>query len=1079
MKKTKWGIILFFLFPIFIFSQEKIITGKVTDDSGIPLIGVSVILKDSSKGAITDFDGRYMLSTGEIVKGVLEFSYLGYATEDILFDGKTNEVNVTLSESQEQLDEVVVTAFGVEREQKTLTYAAQKVDTESLTEAQTPNFLNGLAGKAAGVQIVNSSTPTGSTRVVIRGLTSITGDNQPLYIIDGIALDSQQGDGGVSVWNEGSDIDYGSPLSNINPNDIESLQVLKGANAAALYGSRASNGVILITTKKGASDKDGNAKISFNSNMSFVSNREYPDYQYAYGTGASGRISGSISNLDPATGLPVLASQPRAYGMPFLGQEVLGYNSEPAIYKPNYNNIKELYKVGTVYTNDIAISKGNEQGSFRFAFQNTRGDHVMQRMENQIRNNFTLRFSRKISSKLRTDVTAIYTNQKVNNRLYQNGSERNPANNYMYMRPDMSQENLVPYKDLNNQQFIFNGPFNNPYWNLYENSNRDETNSLVANVSLNWEIIKGLNLSGKVNGVVANRVDNQFNNMGANFDPDGLYRTSNSNRQNWNYEAILNYKKKIKEFNIVALAGVNRFDLRFSNSLAIINSLIVRDVKSLLNSADIPVLIENSDNKRVNSVFGSVTLGYKDTYFLDLTARNDWSSALPINNNSYFYPSVGGSVVFSDWIPRNEILTFGKIRASYAQVGNDTRSFRVLDAYNFGGNYNGIPLLALQQTKNNAELKPELTSSTEFGFETKLFKNKISLNATYYKSATNNQIIPVQVTPTSGFSSNIINAGEIENEGFEVFLSAKIFDNKFKWTADVNWSNNRSNVVSLIDGVERLQLRSWFNVGVFAEVGKPFGNIRGNVPATDPETGATLLLNNGRVRFNSDEYLGNAQADWIGNLRNSFSYKGLSFSFLIDVKMGGDLYSATMVKTINHGIHSESIPGREDWILSSVILNENNNERQGIGLFGNDYVDTDRPKGRKYDNAAIGVQDADGNWVAQRDADGNVIYQDIWLDPMQYGFDGLSDQPRFVYDASYVKLREVVLAYNIPMKKLQKVPFKSMKISVVGRDLWTIYRNTPQGIDPEAQTTSGNGQGIEYGSFLPTRTVGLNLKLDF
>jgi len=333
MKIIKWSVLLF-LFPIIVFSQEKIITGQVIDDSGMPLTGVTILLKLTNKGAITDLDGQYVLSTGEIVKGILEFSYLGYATKEIPFNSETNKVNATLSESQEELEEVVVTALGIKRDKKSLSYSTQGVNTEDMTEARSSNFLNALSGKAAGVQITNSSTPTGSTRVIIRGLTSITGNNQPLYILDGVPLDSSSGDAGVSVWNEGDDIDLGSPISGINPDDIDSIQILKGANASALYGSRASNGVVIITTKKA---KKGTSKINVNvnSNMSVVSNREYPNYQYSYGAGNGGRLVQNAGRLDATTGLPTVGSYNRAYGAPFLGQQVLDYNGTVGTYAPD------------------------------------------------------------------------------------------------------------------------------------------------------------------------------------------------------------------------------------------------------------------------------------------------------------------------------------------------------------------------------------------------------------------------------------------------------------------------------------------------------------------------------------------------------------------------------------------------------------------------------------------------------------------------------------------------------------------------------------------------------------------------
>jgi len=1077
MKIIKWSVLLF-LFPIIVFSQEKIITGQVIDDSGMPLTGVTILLKLTNKGAITDLDGQYVLSTGEIVKGILEFSYLGYATKEIPFNSETNKVNATLSESQEELEEVVVTALGIKRDKKSLSYSTQGVNTEDMTEARSSNFLNALSGKAAGVQITNSSTPTGSTRVIIRGLTSITGNNQPLYILDGVPLDSSSGDAGVSVWNEGDDIDLGSPISGINPDDIDSIQILKGANASALYGSRASNGVVIITTKKA---KKGTSKINVNvnSNMSVVSNREYPNYQYSYGAGNGGRLVQNAGRLDATTGLPTVGSYNRAYGAPFLGQQVLDYNGTVGTYAPDINNVKDLYQTGVVNTNTFAISRATDKNTLRFSYGKTIGDHVIKRMEEINRDNIALRMSQDITDKLRANVSFIYTHQKVNNRMYQNGSNRNPANNYMYMLPNMSQSNLLPYKDENNEAFQYEGDFNNPYWNIFENSNQDITNRVVTNITLNWEILKGLELKTRVNGAL-NDVDRQeFNNKGASYDPNGLYREVTTSRQNWNYEAILNYTKKFNDFSLVSLIGANRFDVRTDGNRLTAISLFERDIKSLLNGDEFVPEIFINNNKRINSVYGSVSLGYQKTYFLDVTSRNDWSSTLPAANNSYFYPSVGGTILFSEFIPRNKILTFGKIRASYARVGNDTGFNQIRNSYVQGGNYNNTDWVALERIRKNLELKPELTSSTEFGIEAKFFNNRISFDGTYYKSSTNNQIINVSTTPTSGFVGKFLNAGEIQNEGMELFLSAKLFDKKFKWSTDINWSKNESFVASLFDGVESRLIRSWFNVGVFAEVGEPFGNIRGNSQLVDPETGTPLVLANGRAAWESNQLLGNAQPDWIGSIRNSFSYKGFSLNFLVDVKMGGDLYSGTMAKTYNHGVHAGTLEGREEWLLSTLILGENNNERQGRGLFGNNYADSDRPKGRIYENSALGVQDEDGNWSAERDANGEIIYTQRWLNPQVYGYDGLQDQRRFVYDASYVKLREVTLGYNIPHRLIKKIKIKNAKISVVGRNLWTIYRNTPQGIDPESGTTSGNGQGIEYGSFLPTRTLGVNVKLVF
>jgi TonB-linked SusC/RagA family outer membrane protein len=1077
MEKLKLSLILLF-FPLIIFSQKNIIKGKITDKTGEPLLGVSILLKGSQIGTTSSLDGNYSINTKDKTEGVLIFNYLGFAVKNVNFTKNTKDLTIVLIESAEQLEEIVVTALGINRDKKSLSYSTQGVNTEDLTEARSSNFLNALSGKAAGVQITNSSTPTGSTRVIIRGLTSITGNNQPLYILDGVPLDSSSGDTGVSVWNGGDDLDLGSPISGINPDDIDSIQILKGANASALYGSRASNGVVIITTKKA---KKGTSKININinSNTSIVSNREYPNYQYSYGAGNGGRLVQNTGQLDPTNGLPMVGSYNRAYGAPFLGQQVLDYNGTIGTYTPDINNVKDLYRIGIVTTNTFAISRATDKSTIRFSYGKTLGDHVIKRMEEINRDNIALRMSQDITDNLKANVSFIYTHQKVNNRMYQNGSNRNPASNYMYMLPNMSQSNLLPYKNENNEAFQYEGDFNNPYWNIFENSNQDVTNRVVANITLNWTILKGLKLKTRINGAINNVDRQEFNNKGADYDPNGLYREVNTSRENWNYEAILNYTKKFNDLSLVSLIGVNRFDVRTDGNRLTAISLFERDIMSLSNGDEFAPEIFINNNKRINSVYGSLSLGYQKTYFLDVTARNDWASTLPANNNSYFYPSVGGTILFSEFIPINDILTFGKIRASYAQVGNDTGFNQIRNSYVQGGNYNNTDWVALERIRKNLELKPELTSSTEFGIEAKFFNNRISFDGTYYKSSTNNQIINVSTTPTSGFVGKFLNAGEIRNEGMELFLSAKLFDKKFKWSTDINWSKNESFVASLFDGVESRLIRSWFNVGIFAEVGQPFGNIRGNSQVVDPESGTPLVLSNGRAAWESNQLLGNAQPDWIGSLRNSISYKGFSLNFLIDIKMGGELYSGTMAKSYNNGVHAGTLEGREEWLLSTLILGENNNERQGRGLFGNDYADSDRPKGRIYEDSAIGVQDADGNWTAERDANGEIIYTQRWLNPQTYGYDGLQDQRRFVYDASYVKLREVTFGYTIPNRLIKKMKIKNAKISVVGRNLWTIYRNTPQGIDPESGTTSGNGQGIEFGSFLPTRTFGMNVKLVF
>jgi TonB-linked SusC/RagA family outer membrane protein len=1075
MNKTNWCMLLLLL-PILIFSQEKFITGVVKDASGDFLPGVNVLIKQTKKGTSTDMNGAYKIAITNNPNAVLVFSYVGYGDQEVAVKGKT-EVNITLKIAGKELNEVVVTALGIKRDAKTLTYARQSINTEGIGEDGSVNFINSLSGKAAGLQIVSSGTPTGSTRVVIRGITSVTGNNQPLYVIDGIPLDTPQGDGDVSTWNGGTDIDYGNPISSLNPDDIEGIEILKGANAAALYGSRAGNGVILIVTKKGKNKKG--LGVTFNSNTAFTTVAQYPDYQYIYGAGDNGRLVGNATQLDP-NGLPMIGVYSRAYGTIMVGQQVLGSNSLPTTYSPRRNGIKELFRPGVTATNSVSFENANDQGSFRLSYSNVNSNYILINQEGLKRNNVALNATRKLSSTFDVGLNVNYTNEAVENRIYRNGSNRNPANSFLYILPTMDQSNLLPYKDEFGQAFRFQADFFNPYWNLYENTNADQTNKVIGGVNLNWKMHPDLSLTTKALLDYNNRLGNEFNNVGAVYDVDGLYRTFDNTSLSTNLEAILRYNKKLKDFSVLANVGGNMYDYNLSNRETRIGTLLVPDVPSLSNSNTVPIVTERDGAKKVNSLFGSLTLGYKETIFLDATARNDWSSTLPIENNSYFYPSIGGSLLVSELLPKNDVLSFLKLRASYAQVGNDTSPYNVLSTYKYGGIYGGTSWLALDTSSKNPDLKPELTTSNEFGLEANFFKKRFTVNATYYTSSTINQIIPVQTSPAYGFTNRIINAGEIKNDGIEIFLKSRIIDSRLKWDMEFNWSNNHSEVVSLIDGVDRLQLRRWFNVNVWAEVGKPLGEIRGTTVAKDPETGRILVGTNGRILFNTDQYLGNAQADYIGGLRNAFTYKGFNLSFLVDFKKGGDLFSGTMQKSINNGLPIETLEGREEYIFSTSILGENANEAQGIGLFGNPYQDVDRPKGRIYENAAIGVRDAvTGQWVAKKDANGDIVSSNNWINPQNYGYDVGSDQSRTVYDTSFIKLREVILGYTLPKDFLKNSFFQDVKLSLVGRNLYTFLQNTPDGIDPEASTTSGNGQGIEYASFFPTRTVSFNVNLKF
>jgi len=891
-------------------------------------------------------------------------------------------------------------------------------------------------------------------------------------------MNNPQGDTGLTSNTGG--IDYGNPISQINLDDIESIEVLKGAGATSLYGSQGANGVILITTKTG---KNVNGVgISINQNIMFTDVLEYPNYQYVYGTGQNGRLAMNAGHIDSETGFPDTSIWRRAYGLPMLGQDVISVNKMPGQYNPQPNNIKEIYSTGLTTSTNISLQGSSEKGSYRLSYGFLDSEHTISEMNKQKRNNISFNGNYKLTNKVESRVNLTFVNDLVKNRIPTNGNPRNPASAYIYMNPNFAKENLLPYKDEETGlAYVYEGPFINPYWNIYENTNQDETNRVLFGTDLIYRPAKGYVFKLKATTDFRNRVSEVLNNKGAPYDLDGEYRTGNLTSITNRYTGMLNINKNFNEFSLVSTLGASLFNTRLSDRRITIEQLAESGYATVANNAGYPVVAEIDSEKEIQSVFASASLGYKSTYYLELTARNDWSSTLPKANNSYFYPSAGTTIIYSKFIPKNDILSFGKLRASYGEVGNDTAPNRTLNLYQFGGNYLGNAYFELPTTKNNENLVPERSKTVELGTETFFLKRRIKFDLTWYQTRTENQIMELLTSPGTGYTRQFVNTGVLKNSGFELVLNATIFQGKnngFRWDANINWSNNQTTVESLPEGLERVELGRYFNATVGAEVGEKFGQIRGRAYAKDPVTGHTLVSNNGRALIENDVLLGNAQADWIGGLRNSFSYKSVSFSFLLDVKMGGDLLSGTSIKATNAGVYEKTLYGREGSFFSEVVLGENNNERRGNGLYGNDYADT-VIKAAHHANSALGVRDADGNLVAERDADGNVIESNRSISSQIYHYDDSDNQLGHVYDASYVRLREVNLGYTLPREPLSKIGIQSIKLSAVARNLWFLYRSTPVGIDPESQANSGNGRGIEFASPLPSFNYGLNINVKF
>ncbi len=1034
---------LFFLFPMYVCAQQQI-TGKVTDVRGepIPGVGVSAMTDGQRFNAVTTSTGDYSIKVANNTKQ-LTFSYIGMTSQTETINGRT-VVNVQLSEESRELQSVVVTALGIKREAKALSYSRQSMDVSTLTQAPTTNIVSSLSGRIAGVQVTPASSNTGSARIIIRGNNSITGNNQPLFVIDGIPVDNETGDTKVTTSGN-NNLDYGNIAGNINPEDIENIEVLKGPNAAALYGSRAANGAILITTKKSAGTK---FKVTFNSNSTFQRITEFPDYQNMFGAGNSFKLDGSGSTSNPDR-IPSLNVFNRSWGAPFLGQPVISVNGSPKAYLAQPDNVRDFYSTAAMLTNSLAIDGGNAENNYRFSYTNYTGGSVVKNINDNIRHNANIRVLNKFTKWLDMDSKVTFINNKVTNRQYMNGSSKNPVYQYAYMVRDDQLSEFKNYKDQYGNEINTHTDFLNPYWAINENPNEDTKNQLLGAFNVNARINGWLRLTAKV-GTEMYWVDGYtFNNKGAQSSPNGSMSTINNSLQSTNADLVLFANNKFGKLSVNSFVGTGRFQTSNKKNEQRINSLIQAGLINLSNTGEFPAVTQFASKKIINSVYGSMSFGYNSYLFMDVTARNDWSSTLPKANNSYFYPSIGGSFVFTDAfkdIPKS-ILSFGKVRASYAIVGNDTSPYQLAPTYSFNGIYNGQAYAALASTFFNPDLKPEKTASLEFGIDLRFLKDRLTFGATHYKTSTTNQILTAQITPTSGYNRKYYNAGEIQNWGTEFTLSGTpLKSKKLEWNMFANYGQNNSKVKSLVDGVNSFQLNSWFGrLLVFAEVDQPYSVIRGAGWQRD-EQGRKLVAASGLPIAQGNLVLGNAMPDWTGGFGNSLRYQNFGLSFLIDIRKGGSFYSGTYRRSYISGAISNTLEGREDYYLHSYIYGESAANLTAGFIYKDAYFEDGTPNNK-------------------------------YITPQSNGFSNLDELQ--IFDASFVKLRETVISYNLTSPFFKKLKVSNARISLSGRNLWTIYKKAPKGIDPESSVTSGNGQGIEYGSLPPFTTYGLDLRLTF
>jgi len=1009
------------------------LTGNVRDSNGELLIGARVTVKSGDGELIhtsSDEDGNYIIVVPEDATDIT-FRYMGIQPLTEQIAGRS-VIDAQLARKNVELGQVVVTALGIKREAKALSYTTQGVDVDALNETKSTNLINSLSGKVAGLQVIPSGFNTGSTRVIIRGNNSLTGNNQPLFVVDGMPIDNEPGDAGS--------IDYGSNAADINSDDIESIQVLKGPNASALYGSRAANGVILITTKTGSAK----FKVTVTSSMMFQKLTEFPEYQNAYGVGTSFAI-------DNTNRIPKANVNYRSWGSPMMGQTYIALDGTEKAYLPHPDNVKNFYSTSRLFTNSVSVEGGNTANIYRLAYTNYNGTSVVEGFNNMMKHSIDFRLVNNFTKWLSLDSKVNYIRDIVNNRQYSNSNGRNPTNLYTHMARSTDLSELYDYKDeATGMEIGTHRNFSNPYWVINENPNKDVKDRVIASFNSTVKLTPWLKFNGRLGADVFWWEGFEFNNIGSIVasNPNGFMRTFNSRQQNMNLEGLFSFNKNINQFSVLANFGGNIYTSGFERREQRVNSLLQPGLINLSNAKEYPTATQFIRRKEINAIFGSVSLGYRNLAFLDITGRNDWSSTLPKGNNSYFYPSVGGALIVSDLLGiRSNALNLLKVRGSIALVGSDTDPYRLDQTYSFNGFLDGATLASLSTTMNNPDLKPEKTSSYEWGLNARLFNNRLSLDATYYNANTSNQIITAQLPASSGYQQRIYNAGRIRNWGYEATASAKVIDQKkFKWDVVLNFARNNSRVEELIAGVDRFQLNNNSSyLYVYAQVGKPYGYLRGLGVARDAE-GRMLIENGGSLLVkDNDMAFGTASPDWLGGMNNTFKLNRFDFSFLFDIKMGGVLYSGTMSRMLTNGVSAETLYGRDDFYKHSVILGENNNELSG---------------GARWD-----AYFADGTPNTK------------FVTPQNYEYARPNYAEFVIYDASFIKLREVTLGYNFPEKMFTGTPIKGARLSLAGRNLAILYRKTPKGIDPEAASTAGNGQGIENGSLPPNAIYGFNFKL--
>lgn len=1029
--------------------DKQQVSGVVKDVSGEVLIGVTVAVKGATNiGTMTDIDGKYTLSVP--YGSVLTFSYIGYnAKEEVV--GNRTVIDVTLSENDKMLDEVVVTALGIKRQSKSIGYSTSQVSGSELTEARDLNLGNALTGKVAGVNVANNATgAAGSSRVIIRGNASLTGNNQPLYVVDGIPFDNTTR-GNAGMW---GGMDMGDGLNSINPDDIESMQVLKGAAASALYGYRGGNGAILITTKSGSKAKG--LGIEFNNNLTINTIYDYRDFQKTYGQGTEGHRP-----MNSSTAYDTYNS---SWGEKMDGGKAVNRLGDEYSYK-YVDNWKHFYNTGVTNQTSVSVSgNSNNDVIYRVGLSNVNDWSIIPNAGIR-QQGINLNTTFNITSQLHLIINANYVFEKVKNRANLSDGNSNVNASLMYLANSYDVRWLKGMYDANGIDELKPGNndyFNNPYWLTKKKHNTSRKNRLTAGATLKYDVTDWLYVQGQVTRDGYNMTFDNVQPYGTAQDKRGWKAEYEDDYYELNGSYLIGFDKKLSEkFSLNAALGGNllRNVYQRYGTDGSINPFIVPGSESSSN-------IENRIYKklyeeyRVNSIYATADLGFKDYLFLNLTARNDWFSTLSPDDNSRLYPSVSTSFMFSDAFKMPQWIYSGKVRLAYAQASNGTKPYMNTLRYNMEKFQQGGVVVGTIESREipNDKLKPVKIEEWEAGLNVQFLDNRLSLDMGVYQKTTTDDIVKISTSITSGYNMAILNVGEIRNRGIESMVFAiPVITKDFQWNTTLNFAYNKSKIVSLGDLTDQFSTPDASSRvgGAFINnvVGKKYGEIYGYKYLRN-DKGEIIHDKNGyAMRTEKKESLGCGVPKFTGGFRNEFKYKDFNLSLLLDYRFGSKIFSGTNNQLYATGLHKNTLAGRDGWYASEA-------ERVHQNI---------KPENWKPTGGYV------GKGVTESGAPNTTMVnpQEYWR---QVNNQEIAEE--YVQSADFIKLRELSIGYNFPKSLLKNGVVKGLYVSLVGRNLWTIMKHTDN-VDPESAYNNGNGQGLELNGYPPTRSFGFNVNVKF